>query len=182
MGDSTFVRRGTLTTHDGDAARGETPRPLPPIPRLLAPPLGRPHLEAKSRIEWSPRLTRSLGRCYPDKRLIRIASYLESAPDGLLQEVLCHEMAHLAARELNGRNVRPHGPEWKTLTTSAGYEPRTRLPSLNGAPRPGRRRRAPTVYLRRCPVCQFFRTARHLMSHQRCAACVASWFDARLPA
>ena len=57
-----------------------------------------PHLEAKSRIEWSPRLTRSLGRSYPDKRLIRIASYLESAPDGLLQEVLCHEMAHLAAR------------------------------------------------------------------------------------
>ena len=36
-----------------------------------------PHLEAKSRIEWSPRLTRSLGRCYPDRRLIRIASYLQ---------------------------------------------------------------------------------------------------------
>jgi SprT-like family len=90
-----------------------------------------PHLEAKSRIEWSPRLTRSLGRCYPDKRLIRMASYLESAPDGLLQEVLCHEMAHLAARELHGRNVRPHGPDWKALMTSAGYEPRTRLPSPN---------------------------------------------------
>ena len=39
-----------------------------------------PHLEAKSRIEWSPRLTRSLGRCYPDKRLIRISSHLECAP------------------------------------------------------------------------------------------------------
>jgi len=142
-----------------------------------------PHLEAKSRIEWSPRLTWSLGRCYPDKRLIRIASYLkglEGAPDGLLQEVLCHEMAHLAARELHGRNARPHGPEWKALMTSAGFEPRTRLPSPNGAPRPGRRRRAPTVYLHRCPVCQLFRAARRLMSRWRCAACVASGLEGRL--
>jgi hypothetical protein len=52
-----------------------------------------PDLEAKSRIEWSPRLTRSLGRCYPDRRLIRISAQLESTRDGLLQEVLCHEMA-----------------------------------------------------------------------------------------
>src|SRR3990172_8464826 len=75
-----------------------------------------PHLEAKSRIEWSPRLTRGLGRCYPDRRLIRISSYLqglEAAPTGLLQEVLCHEMAHLATRELHGRNLRPHSPQSK---------------------------------------------------------------------
>jgi SprT protein len=70
-----------------------------------------PRLRGNSRIEWSQHLTRSLGRCYPDRRLIRISSHLQSAPDGLLQEVLCHEMAHLAARELHGRNVRPHGPE-----------------------------------------------------------------------
>ncbi len=74
-----------------------------------------PHLQ--SRIEWSSRLTRSLGRCCPEKRLIRLASHRESAPDALLQEVLCHEMAHLAARELHGRNVRPRGPEWKALMT-----------------------------------------------------------------
>jgi predicted metal-dependent hydrolase len=70
-----------------------------------------PYLERESRIEWSPRLTRSLGRCYPDRRLVRISAHLETATDGLLLEVLCHEMAHLAARELHGRNVRPHGPE-----------------------------------------------------------------------
>ena len=139
-----------------------------------------PGLAGQTRIEISPRLTRSLGRCYPDKRLIRIASYLESAPDGLLQEVLCHEMAHLATRELHGRNVRPHGREWKALMTSAGFEPRTRLPSRNGAPRAGRRRRASTVYLHRCPVCQLFRAARGLMSRWRCAACVASGLEGRL--
>jgi len=91
-----------------------------------------PHLESKSRIEWSRRLARSLGRCYPDRRSIRISSYLESAPDGLLQEVLCHEMAHLAARELHGRKARPHGPEWKALMQKAGFAPRLR-----------RRRRSP---------------------------------------
>ena len=166
--------------------------PVPPhsgLPSHLAESLDRwrhlwdvPHLEAKSRIEWSPRLTRSLGRCYPNRRLIRIASCLEgeTAPEELLQEVLCHEMAHLAARELHGRNVRPHGPEWKALMTSAGYEPRTRLPSPNGAPRPGRRRRAPYVYLHRCPVCQLFRAARRLMSRWRCSACVASGLEGRL--
>ena len=105
---------------------------------------------------------------------------IQSAPDGLLQEVLCHEMAHLAARELHGRNVRPHGPEWKALMTSAGFEPRTRLPSPNGAPRPGRRRRAPYVYVHRCPVCQLLRPARRLMSRWRCAACVASGLEGRL--
>jgi SprT protein len=137
-------------------------------------------LAAQTRIEFSPRLTRSLGRCYPDRRLILISSHLEGAPDGLLQEVLCHEMAHLATRELHGRNVRPHGPEWKALMTSAGFEPRTRLPSPNGAPRPGRRRRAPYVYLHRCPVCQLFRPARRLISRWRCAACVASGLEGRL--
>ncbi len=139
-----------------------------------------PHLETQSRVEWSSRLNRSLARCYPDKKLVRISSHLQSASDSLLQEVLCHEMAHLAARELHGRNVRPHGPEWKALVTSAGYEARTRLPSPNGAPLPGRRRRGSTVYLHRCPVCQLLRTARRRMSRWRCAACVASGLEGRL--
>ncbi len=139
-----------------------------------------PGLAAQTRIEISSRLTRSLGRCYPDKRLIRIASHLEAAPDRLLQEVLCHEMAHLAARELHGRNVRPHGPEWKALMTSAGFEPRTRLPSPNGTPQGRKRRGASTVYIHRCPVCQLLRTARRLMSRWRCAACVACGLEGRL--
>ena len=89
-------------------------------------------------------------------------------------------MAHLAARELHGRNVRPHGPEWKALMTSAGFEPRTRLPSPNGTPPRGKRRGASTVYVHRCPVCQLLRTARRLMSRWRCAACVDSGLEGRL--
>jgi hypothetical protein len=88
-----------------------------------------PELKAKSRIEWSSRLTRSLGRAFPEKRLIRIASFLSTADEPLLEEILCHEMAHLATRELYGLKSRPHGPEWKALMVKAGFEPRTRLPS-----------------------------------------------------
>jgi predicted SprT family Zn-dependent metalloprotease len=88
-------------------------------------------------------------------------------------------MAHLATRELHGRSVRPHGPEWKALMTSAGFEPRTRLPSPTGAAPPGKRR-ARYVYLHRCPVCQLSRTARRLMGRWRCAACVASGLEGRL--
>ena len=72
-----------------------------------------PDLATRTTIEWSPRLTRSLGRCYPERRLIRLAAFLEESENALLEEVLCHELAHLAARELHGRHIRPHGSEWK---------------------------------------------------------------------
>jgi SprT protein len=94
--------------------------------------------------------------------------------------VLCHEMAHLAVRKLHGRHVRPHGPEWRALLRSAGFEPRSRLPSPNGDPRPKRKRRAPYVYLHRCPVCQRYRIARRLMSRWRCSDCVTSGLEGRL--
>ena len=61
--------------------------------------------------------------------------------------------------------------------TSAGFEPRTRLPSPNGAPLLRRSRRAPYVYVHRCAVCQAFRAERRLMSRWRCAACVASGLE-----
>jgi SprT protein len=139
-----------------------------------------PDLETETRIEWSPRLVRSLAHSYPERRLVRISSHLAGAPDGLLREVLCHELAHLATRELHGRNIRPHGPEWKALMTSAGFEPRTRLPSPERALRLRRRRPAPYVYIHRCPVCQISRPARRLVSRWRCAACVASGLEGRL--
>ena len=88
-----------------------------------------PDLATRTTIEWSPRLTRSLGRCYPERRLIRLAAFLEESENALLEEVLCHELAHLAARELHGRHIRPHGSEWKALMRAAGFEPKTRLPA-----------------------------------------------------
>ena len=63
-------------------------------------------------------MTRSLGVCYPRRGTVRLAAYLQTAERPLVEEVLCHEMAHLAARELHGDRVRPHGREWKTLDGS----------------------------------------------------------------
>jgi len=139
-----------------------------------------PELEAKSRIEWSSRLTRSLGRAFPDKCLIRIASFLSTADEPLLEEILCHEMAHLATRELYGPRARPHGPEWKALMVQAGFEPRTRLPSPNGSGPSPKRRRSRFLYVHRCPVCQISRAARRPVPRWRCAACVSSGLEGRL--
>jgi len=139
-----------------------------------------PDLATRTTVEWSPRLTRSLGRCYPQRHLIRIASYLESAEPALLEEVLCHELAHLAARERHGDRIRPHGPEWKALMRAAGYEPKTRLPvPAELAPRSARPRPR-YLYIHRCPVCQISRAARRTVRRWRCAVCLAAGLDGKL--
>ena len=72
-------------------------------------------------VEFSSRMTRSLGRCYPDRKLIRIARFVLEESEDLFREVLCHEAAHVAAYHLHGKSIRPHGREWKDLIQAAGY-------------------------------------------------------------
>jgi hypothetical protein len=84
---------------------------------------GAAELAAEIKVEISSRMTRSLGRCYADRKLIRIARFVAEESDELFEEVLCHEAAHVAAYHLHGRSIRPHGREWKTLVQAAGYEP-----------------------------------------------------------
>ena len=84
---------------------------------------GVPELERRSSIEWSRRMTRSLGVCYPRRGTVRLAAYLQKAERPFVEEVLCHEMAHLAARELYGDRIRPHGREWKRLMEAAVMSP-----------------------------------------------------------
>lgn len=56
-------------------------------------------------VEWSPRLSRSVGRAYPQRMLIRLHVGLrEPRHASLLREVLCHEAAHLAVFILHGRH------------------------------------------------------------------------------
>jgi len=89
---------------------------------------GVPGLEARISVGFSTRMTRSLGRCQPEQKRIRLASWLREAPAELLAEVLCHEAAHVAVHELHGRGCRPHGSEWRALMRAAGYDARTRIP------------------------------------------------------
>ena len=51
----------------------------------------------------NPRLTVSLGRCRPAARAIELNQRLLSHTGHLRREVLCHEAAHFAVRELHGR-------------------------------------------------------------------------------
>jgi predicted SprT family Zn-dependent metalloprotease len=134
-----------------------------------------PGLLEQTNLEWSSRLTRSLGRCYPEKRLVRLASELRNAEIPVLKEVLCHELAHIAVRELHSRRVKPHGPEWKALMEAAGFEPRVRFPTVgNGAPGKKTQRRALFAYVHRCLVCKRSRTTRQPMRQWRCAECAKS--------
>lgn len=87
-----------------------------------------PHLPQSLRIEFSLRIRRSLGRCYPSKGVIRLNQRLLDGPEEFLREVVCHEVAHIAVHLVHGNSRRPHGPEWAGFMRAAGYVPRARLP------------------------------------------------------
>src|SRR5690349_21638014 len=74
-------------------------------------------LEGTYLLEYSPRLRSSLGRCLPERSLVRLQPRLLTDLAHLHPEVVCHELAHLEV-------FRRHGPEWQALVREAGYEPR----------------------------------------------------------
>ncbi|MEM7245169.1 MAG: SprT-like domain-containing protein [Acidobacteriota bacterium] len=146
---------------------------------------GLPELADEVRIESSTRMTRSLGRCYPGGGRVRLASWLFEDDAGLLPEVLCHELAHLAAAALHGMDVAPHGAEWRSLMAAAGFTPRARIPvadlpaAQRSRPRP-RRRRHRYVYLHECPVCRVRRPCGRVVRAWRCRTCVEAGREGRL--
>ena len=123
----------------------------------------------KLKIEFRKRLKRSLGRCRPERQEIRPATRLLDGPTALLQEALCHELAHVATHSRFGRTAKPHGPEWKSLMTRAGFEPRVHIQIDKRLP--PSTRKEPTVWEHRCPVCQKTRVAHRRVPQWRCASC-----------
>ena len=88
----------------------------------------------------------------------------------LLEEVLCHELAHAAVHRLHGRRAKPHGPEWKALMVKAGHEPRVRV--LENDPRlPADFNRPRPRWEHRCPVCQVKQLAGRPVRQWRCLRC-----------
>lgn len=137
-----------------------------------------PELLTRPRIEQSTRMTRSLGRCYPARDLIRFTASLDKLDERLTEEIITHELAHLVVHWRHGRAVRPHGREWRALMTAAGHPARAKLPADTGtlpiAMRTGRR------YLHRCPVCGASRPAGRPVKEWRCVRCTAAGLDGRL--
>src|SRR5687767_12156239 len=129
---------------------------------------GLPKLSADVTVSFSTRMTASLGRCRPETGRVTLnAALLDSAQD-LMIEVLCHEVAHVAARRVALKKPRPHGVEWQDLVRQAGHVPRIRTQS-----RRLRKVRSPRRYFyeHRCPVCHAVRFARRAVKTWICAAC-----------
>ncbi|MSR70156.1 MAG: hypothetical protein EXS17_07415 [Phycisphaerales bacterium] len=83
-----------------------------------------PTLADEVTVAVSRRLTSSLGRAnYRHQRVTLQHTLLHPMAAALLREVLCHELAHLAAYRLHGTKIRPHGREWKALLIAAQYPP-----------------------------------------------------------
>lgn len=137
---------------------------------------GLPGLEHGVTVSFDPRIRRSLGRCSPGRGRITLHPALRTAPPKRLAEVLCHEVAHVAAFALFGPTVRPHGAEWAALVSQAGYAPATRAKPISEAHRKSVRavRASRAEYEHRCPVCQSVRFARRAVRGWRCAECVSA--------
>lgn len=139
---------------------------------------GTPSLVKSLRIEFSPRLVRAFGRCYQERRLIRLTPSLLDSQSHLLAEILCHEAAHAAVYLRHGEAAKPHGEEWEALMRTVGFQPRVRIPV---AVRPaGRPKGEHPLYLHRCPVCERSRRASRPMRAWRCRDCVGTRSGGRL--
>jgi predicted SprT family Zn-dependent metalloprotease len=131
-----------------------------------------PDLPGQVTIEISNRLRSSIGLCYPERSMIRLHPVVRELDEPVILEVLCHEMAHVAAHRHHGRGCKPHGREWTSLVESAGYEARTRLPPGTVFATPAQRATRKVVLWRhRCPRCDASRTARRPVYTWRCATC-----------
>jgi predicted SprT family Zn-dependent metalloprotease len=137
-------------------------------------------LEQRISFQVSSRLRTTLGRCAPRRREVRIASFLLDAPDALLDEVLCHESAHVAVYELHGPAPRPHGAEWRTLMRAVGFEARVSVALDDLKELSESVRRARSMWEHRCPVCHAHRLAGRPVRQWRCAECRESGLDGRL--
>ncbi len=92
-------------------------------------------------------------------------------PHDLLEEVLCHELAHVAVVQLYGARCRPHGREWRGLMSAAGHTPRARIPAAEFERLVPMHAGTRVMWEHRCPVCQARRVAGRPVREWRCARC-----------
>ena len=133
-------------------------------------------IQDEIRIAFSSRLTRSLGRTQPKLKVIRLHNELCTSLNSYLDEVMCHELAHVVAVHLHGTSVKPHGKEWQELVRLAGFEPTVRLHVDDHASQIKPLKK----YSHYCPVCHSERVARIRMTRWRCKVCVADGLSGEL--
>ena len=126
-------------------------------------------------INYSPRLHSSLGLTCVASKEIKLNSLLKKSNIELFDEVLCHELAHIAVHEIYGPETQPHGREWSELMRNAGFEPNIRL-------RTGTKfeKANPRSFEHICPICQKVRFARRRMANWRCKSCLDAGLGGKL--
>lgn len=134
-----------------------------------------PEVACRVDIQFSKRLRSTLGRTRVDIYRVRLNPLLAKANDGLLEEVICHELAHIAVYERFGGKAKPHGPEWASFVRQAGFEPRLSA-DIGGEVKHIKGRR----YEHFCPICQAVRYAKRPMASWRCGGCVDAGLEGQL--
>jgi predicted SprT family Zn-dependent metalloprotease len=73
------------------------------------------------------------GEAWHQQNLIRLnLTFLVENEEDFLEQTVPHEVAHLVAhavydsKPMNGKKVRPHGPEWKEVCGVLGIKPRVK--------------------------------------------------------
>jgi len=141
---------------------------------------GLPRLRSEVSITVSTRMRVSLGRCAPRAGTIRIASFLLDGPPALLEEVVAHELAHVAVARLHGPRCRPHGTEWRSLMRDAGHDPRATIPHAEFERLIPLDRGSRVSWEHRCPRCDARRLAGRPVKQWRCSRCQVAGFGGRL--
>jgi predicted SprT family Zn-dependent metalloprotease len=132
---------------------------------------GVPQFAEKLSLRTSTRFRRSLGSYRAGRAEITLAAWLVDGPTDLLEEVLCHEVAHAAVHFVCGERVRPHGQEWRGFMKQADIPARVRIP-VSELPESRQIDLAKTrVWEHRCLVCQATRFARTRVTRWRCSRC-----------
>jgi predicted SprT family Zn-dependent metalloprotease len=129
-------------------------------------------------VDFSTRLKSTWGRSRVDARRVRLHPDLETTHKHLLDEVLCHELAHIAVFEKFGPGKQPHGKEWTAFVRQAGFEPRLRLEGAEKASVPTQQKSRQFEHY--CPVCQSVRYAKQPMTRWRCAQCSNAGLEGKL--
>lgn len=133
-------------------------------------------IENEIRVEFSTRMTRSLGRTQVKRKIIRLSACLSGPLKKHIQEVICHELAHIAVEHKYGDNKKPHGTEWQSFVKLAGYEPSMRMVlDRSNLPKAGLRK-----FKHKCLVCSSERFAKVRMTRWRCSSCVETGLEGML--
>lgn len=130
-------------------------------------------------VKVNHRLSRTLGLCRPATASIGLnLILLTPSNEELLEETLCHELAHLITYQRYGQAAKPHGHEWASLMISAGFRARVQIPSdevtgyVPGIRRATGGRRKRYEYEHYCPACDAVMIARRTNYRWRCAPCL----------